>query len=59
MKVTFSEFKIEDFLDSEEVREEYLKQVLADGDPEEFKRALEDVERSRIVEKKNNEDLKG
>ena len=33
MKVTFSEFKIEDFLDSEEVREEYLKLVLADGDP--------------------------
>jgi|GEM_PF-2850638 probable addiction module antidote protein len=59
MKATFSEFKIEDFLDSEEVREEYLKQVLADGDPKEFKRALEDVERFRIVEKKNNEDLKG
>ena len=59
MKAIFTEFRLEDYLDNKEIRKEYLNQVLVDGDPEEFKRALEDVERSRIVEKKNNEDLKG
>ena len=40
MKVTFSEFNMEDYLNSEEMRKEYLNQVLADGDTEELKRAL-------------------
>ena len=40
MKVTFSEFKMEDCLNSEEMRKEYLNQVLADGDTKELKRAL-------------------
>ena len=40
MKVTFGEFKMEDYLNSEEMRKEYLNQVLADGDTEELKRAL-------------------
>ena len=40
MKAIFSEFKLEDYLDDEEIRKEYLNQVLADGNTEELKRAL-------------------
>lgn len=50
MKVTFSKFKMEDYLNSEEMRKEYLNQVLADGDTEELKRALFYIAKSRGIE---------
>ena len=50
MKVTFTEFRLEDYLDNEEIRKEYLNQVLADGDTEELKRALFYIAKSRGIE---------
>lgn len=40
MKETFSEFKIEDYLTTNELRQAYLNQVLVDGDLDELERAL-------------------
>ena len=40
MKEEFTKFNLEDYLTTDELRKEYLNQVLADGDIEEFKRAL-------------------
>ena len=50
MKAIFSEFKFEDYLDDEEIRKEYLNQVLADGNTEELKRALFYIAKSRGIE---------
>lgn len=44
-------FELSDFLDNDDVRKEYLNQVLADGDLEEFKRALLYISKSYGVEK--------
>lgn len=49
-KETFTEFRFEDYLDNEEIRKEYLNQVLADGDIEELKRALFYIAKSRGIE---------
>lgn len=44
-------FELSDFLDNDEIRKEYLNQVLADGDLEELKRALLYISKSYGVEK--------
>ena len=49
-KETFTEFRLEDYLDDEEIRKEYLNQVLADGNTEELKRALFYIAKSRGIE---------
>ena len=40
LKEEFTKFNLEDYLITDKLRKEYLNQVLADGDIEEFKRAL-------------------
>lgn len=44
-------FELSDFLDNDDIRKEYLNQVLADGDLEELKRALLYISKSYGVEK--------
>ena len=44
-------FELSDLLDNDDVRKEYLNQVLADGDLEELKRAIFYIAKSRGVEK--------
>lgn len=44
-------FELSDFLDNDDVRKEYLNQVLANGDLEELKRALLYISKSYGVEK--------
>ena len=44
-------FELYDFLDNDDIRKEYLNQVLADGDLEELKRALLHISKSYGVEK--------
>ena len=44
-------FELSDFLYNDDVRKEYLNQVLADGDLEELKRALLYISKSYGVEK--------
>ncbi|WP_299086270.1 addiction module antidote protein [uncultured Campylobacter sp.] len=44
-------FELSNFLDNDDVRKEYLNQVLADGDLEELKRALLYISKSYGVEK--------
>ncbi|WP_223228634.1 hypothetical protein [Campylobacter concisus] len=40
MKEEFTKFNLEDYLTTDELRKEYLNQVLVYGDVKEFKRAL-------------------
>jgi hypothetical protein len=42
------EFNISEYLDSKEIRDEYLAQVLKDGDKDELSEALENIEKSKI-----------
>ncbi|MDO4875744.1 MAG: putative addiction module antidote protein [Campylobacter sp.] len=51
MKEEFTKFNLEDYLTTDELRKEYLNQVLADGDIEEFKRALFYIAKSKGIEK--------
>lgn len=44
-----SEFDIAEYLDSEEMIQAYLSQVIADGDQEEFFRALGHIARARSM----------
>ena len=50
MKEEFTKFNLEDYLTTDELRKEYLNQVLADGDIEEFKRALFYIAKSKGIE---------
>lgn len=50
MKESFTEFKVESYLATDELRKEYLNQVLADGDIKELKRAIFYLAKSRGVE---------
>ncbi|MDU6827826.1 MULTISPECIES: addiction module antidote protein [Campylobacter] len=49
--VKLKDFEVSDFLTTDELRKEYLNQVLADGDLEELKRAIFYIAKSRGVEK--------
>lgn len=41
------EFNISEYLDNKEIKDEYLVQVLKDGDKEELSQALENIEKSK------------
>ena len=42
------EFNISEYLDNKEIRNEYLAQVLKDGDKDEISEALKNIEKSKI-----------
>ncbi|MBR8466534.1 putative addiction module antidote protein [Campylobacter sp. faydin G-140] len=50
MKENFTEFRVEDYLTNDELRKEYLTQVLADGDTDELRRAIFYLAKSKGVE---------
>ena len=41
------DFNISEYLDNKEIRDEYLAQVLKDGDKDEILEALENIEKSK------------
>ena len=41
------DFDISEYLDSKEIKDEYLAQVLKDGDKDELAEALENIEKSK------------
>ena len=43
------EFNISEYLDSKEIRDEYLAQVLKDGDKDEISQALKNIEKSKTL----------
>ena len=43
------DFDISQYLDSKEIRDEYLAQVLKDGDKEELSQALENIEKAKTL----------
>ncbi|MGG7047980.1 MULTISPECIES: addiction module antidote protein [unclassified Campylobacter] len=49
MSEKFTVFRVEDFLTSDELRKEYLRQVLADGDIDELRRAIFYIAKSQGV----------
>jgi uncharacterized Fe-S cluster-containing MiaB family protein len=46
-KKELKEFNISEYLDNKEIRDEYLAQVLKDGDKEELLEALENIEKAK------------
>lgn len=49
IKSLYKDFDISQYLDSKEIRDEYLAQVLKDGDKEELSQALENIEKSKTL----------
>ena len=47
MTINTTRFDVADFLDSEEAIQEYFRQVVEDGDPDEIVRALGHIARAR------------
>ena len=45
-------FDISEYLDNKEIRDEYLAQVLKDGDKDELSEALKNIEKSKTWNKK-------
>ena len=43
------DFDISEYLDNKEIRDEYLAQVLKDGDKEELSEALANIEKAKIL----------
>ena len=43
------DFDISQYLDSKEIRDEYLAQVLKDGDKDELSEALENIEKAKTL----------
>jgi len=43
------DFDISQYLDSKEIRDEYLAQVLKDGDKNEISQALENIEKAKAL----------
>ena len=43
------DFDISEYLDNKEIKDEYLAQVLKDGDKDELLEALENIEKSKIL----------
>ena len=43
------EFDISEYLDNKEIRDEYLAQVLKDGDKDELLEALENIEKTKTL----------
>jgi hypothetical protein len=46
------EFDISEYLDSKEIRDEYLAQVLKDGDKDELLEALTNIEKAKTLNQK-------
>ena len=46
------DFDISEYLDNKEIRDEYLAQVLKDGDKDELLQALENIEKAKTWNKK-------
>ena len=46
------DFDISEYLDSKEIKDEYLAQVLKDGDKDELSQALENIEKSKTLNSK-------
>ena len=46
------EFDISEYLDNKEIRDEYLAQVLKDGDKDEISQALANIEKTKSWNKK-------
>lgn len=46
-KKELKEFDISEYLDNKEIRDEYLVQVLKDGDKDELSQALKNIEKSK------------
>ena len=46
-KKELKEFNISEYLDNKEIRDEYLAQVLKDGDKDELSEALKNIEKSK------------
>ena len=44
------EFNISEYLDNKEIRDEYLAQVLKDGDKDEISEALKNIAKSKTLE---------
>ena len=51
MKLESTKFDVADYLDTEELREDYLELVSKDGTPEELLKAINDVARTRGMAK--------
>jgi hypothetical protein len=43
------DFNISEYLDNKEIRDEYLAQVLKDGDKDELSQALENIEKAKTL----------
>ena len=43
------EFYISEYLDNQKIRDEYLAQVLKDGDNDEISQALKNIEKSKTL----------
>ena len=43
------DFDISEYLDNKEIKDEYLAQVLKDGDKDELSQALENIEKSKTL----------
>ena len=43
------EFDISDYLDNQEIRDEYLAQILKDGDKDEISQALKNIEKAKAL----------
>ena len=52
IKSLYKDFDISQYLDSKEIRDEYLAQVLKDGDKDELSQALENIEKSKTLNSK-------
>lgn len=46
------QFDISEYLDNQEIRDEYLAQVLEDGNKDEISQALENIEKAKALESK-------
>ena len=46
-KSLYKNFDISEYLDNKEIRDEYLAQVLKDGDKDELLQALENIEKAK------------
>ena len=51
-KKELKEFNISEYLDNKEIRDEYLAQVLKDGDKDEISQALANIEKTKSWNKK-------
>ena len=56
IKSLYKDFDISQYLDSKEIRDEYLAQVLKDGDKDELSQALENIEKAKNLKSRFKKD---